>query len=69
MPPVKLRDAPTRVIPGDGGRTVPIVAAGLPTAKLVKRGSPVRRERAPRCVPRARAEKVNAELLSFLSTR
>jgi non-heme chloroperoxidase len=62
-------DVPTLVIHGDNDRIIPITAAGLRTAKLVKGARLLVVKGGPHCIPWTNAEEVNAELLSFLGER
>jgi non-heme chloroperoxidase len=59
-------DVPTLVIHGDADRILPITAAGLRTAKLIKGARLLVVKGGPHCVLWTHAEEVNAELLSFL---
>src|SRR6202030_1593443 len=59
-------DVPALVIHGDADRIVPISAAGLRTAKLVKGARLLVVKDGPHCITWTHAEEVNAELLSFL---
>jgi non-heme chloroperoxidase len=59
-------DAPTLVIHGDDDRIVPITAAGLRTAKLIKGARLLVVKGGPHCITWTHADEVNAELLSFL---
>jgi non-heme chloroperoxidase len=59
-------DVPTLVIHGDADRILPITAAGLRTAKLIKGARLLVVKDGPHCVLWTHAEEVNAELLSFL---
>jgi non-heme chloroperoxidase len=59
-------DVPTLVIHGDADRIVPIGAAGLRTAKLVKGSRLVVVKDGPHCITWTHAEEVNRELLTFL---
>jgi len=59
-------DVPTLVIHGDDDRIVPITAAGLRTAKLIKGARLLVMKGGPHCITWTHAEEVNAELLSFL---
>jgi non-heme chloroperoxidase len=59
-------DVPTLVIHGDDDRIVPITAAGLRTAKLIKGARLLVVKGGPHCITWTHAEEVNAELLSFL---
>ena len=59
-------DVPTLVIHGDADRILPMTAAGLRTAKLIKGARQLVVKDGPHCIPWTRAEEVNAGLLSFL---
>jgi|ERR1700722_15302464 len=59
-------DVPTLVIHGDADRILPITAAGLRTAKLVKGARLLVVKDGPHCITWTHAEEVNAECLSFL---
>lgn len=59
-------DVPTLVIHGDDDRIVPLSAAGQRTANLIKDARLVVVEGGPHAINWTHAEKVNAELLSFL---
>lgn len=59
-------DVSTLVIHGDDDRIVPITAAGLRTAKLIKGTRLLVVRGGPHCLPWTHADEVNAELLSFL---
>jgi len=59
-------DVPTLVIHGDNDRIVPIVSAGLRTAKLINGARLVVVKGGPHCITWTHAEEVTAELLSFL---
>ncbi len=59
-------DVPTLVIHGDADRIVPIAAAGLRTAKLVKGARLSVIKDGPHAVSWTHADEVNAELTSFL---
>jgi len=59
-------DVPTLVIHGDSDRIVPITAAGLRTAKLIKDARLVILKGGPHCITWTHAAEVNAALLSFL---
>jgi non-heme chloroperoxidase len=61
-------DVPTLVIHGDADRIVPIGAAGLRTAKLIKGARLVTVKDGPHCVTWTHAEEVNRELVSFLGS-
>jgi non-heme chloroperoxidase len=62
-------DVPTLVIHGDDDRIVPITAAGLRTAKLIKEAGLVVLKGGPHCISWTHAMEVNAELLSFLGEK
>jgi non-heme chloroperoxidase len=62
-------DVPTLVIHGDQDRIVPITAAGLRTAKLIKGAHLLVVKGGPHCIPWTHAEEVNSELLSFLGEK
>jgi len=59
-------DVPTLVIHGDADRILPIAAAGLRTAKLIKGARLLIVKDGPHCITWTHAEEVNAELLNFL---
>lgn len=59
-------DVPTLVIHGDEDRIVPITAAGLRMAKLIKGARLSVVKGGPHCIIWTHAEEVNAELLSFI---
>jgi non-heme chloroperoxidase len=62
-------DVRTLVMHGDADRILPITAAGLRTARLI-RGARLRVVKdGPHCIPWTHAEEVNAELLSFLAEK
>ncbi len=62
-------DVPTLVIHGDADRILPITAAGLRTAKLIKGARLLVVKDGPHCITWTHAEEVNAELLSFLGSK
>jgi pimeloyl-ACP methyl ester carboxylesterase len=62
-------DVPTLVIHGDADRILPITAAGLRTAKLIKGARLLVVKDGPHCIPWTHAEEVNTELLSFLGDK
>src|SRR6202041_2340466 len=62
-------DVPTLVIHGDADRILPITAAGLRSAKLIKGARLLVVKDGPHCVPWTHADEVNAELLSFLGEK
>jgi non-heme chloroperoxidase len=59
-------DVPTLVMHGDADRILPITAAGLRTAKLIKGAHLVVVEDGPHCITWTHSEIVNRELLAFL---
>jgi non-heme chloroperoxidase len=59
-------DVPTLVIHGDADRILPITAAGMRTAKLIKGARLHVVKDGPHCITWTHAEEVNAELVSFL---
>jgi non-heme chloroperoxidase len=59
-------DVPTLVMQGDADRILPITAAGLRTAKLIKGARQLVVKDGPHCITWTHAEEVNAALLSFL---
>lgn len=59
-------DVPALVMHGDADRILPITAAGLRTAKLIKGARLVVVKDGPHCITWTHADEVNAELLSFL---
>jgi non-heme chloroperoxidase len=59
-------DIPSLVIHGDADRIVPIGAAGLRTAKLIKGARLAVVKDGPHCITWTHSEEVNRELLSFL---
>jgi non-heme chloroperoxidase len=59
-------DVPALVIHGDADRIVPIGAAGLRTAKLIKGSRLVTVKDGPHCITWTHAEEVNRELVNFL---
>jgi non-heme chloroperoxidase len=59
-------DVPTLVIHGDADRIVPITAAGMRTAKLIKGARLLTVKEGPHCITWTHAEQVNAGLLEFL---
>jgi pimeloyl-ACP methyl ester carboxylesterase len=62
-------NVPTLVIHGDADRILPITAAGLRTAKLIKGARLLVVKDGPHCVTWTHADEVNAELLSFLGEK
>jgi non-heme chloroperoxidase len=63
---LKKIDVPTLVLHGDADQIVPIVAAGLRSAKIVKNATLKVYEGAPHGMCTTLADKVNADLLAFL---
>ena len=59
-------DVPALVIHGDADRIVPIGAAGLRTAKLIKGSRLAVVKDGPHCITWTHAEEVNRELVNFL---
>ena len=59
-------DVPSLVIHGDADRIVPISAAGLRTAKLIKGSRLAVVKDGPHCITWTHAEEVNRELINFL---
>jgi non-heme chloroperoxidase len=59
-------DVPTLVMHGDADRILPITAAGMRTAKLIKGARLLVVKDGPHCITWTHAEEVNAGLLSFL---
>ena len=62
-------DVPTLVMHGDADRILPITAAGLRTAKLIKGARLVVVEGGPHCITWTHSEIVNPELVAFLGER
>ena len=63
---LKRIDVPTLVMHGDGDRILPITAAGLRTAKLIKGARLLVVKDGPHCITWTHADEVNAELMNFL---
>jgi pimeloyl-ACP methyl ester carboxylesterase len=59
-------DVPTLVIHGDADRIVPITAAGMRTAKLIKGARLLTVKEGPHCITWTHTEQVNSALLEFL---
>lgn len=59
-------DVPALVIHGDADRIVPLSAAGLRTAKLIKGARLAVVKDGPHCITWTHAEEVNRELVNFL---
>jgi non-heme chloroperoxidase len=66
---LKRIDVPTLVIHGDADRIVPISAAGLRTAKLIKGARLTVVKEGPHCITWTHADEVNRELVNFLGKR
>jgi non-heme chloroperoxidase len=62
-------EVPTLVMHGDADRILPITAAGLRTAKLIKGARLVVVGGGPHCVTWTHPEIVNSELVAFLGER
>jgi non-heme chloroperoxidase len=62
-------DVPTLVMHGDADRILPIAAAGMRTATLIKGAQQLVVKDGPHCITWTHAEEVNAELLSFLGEK
>jgi non-heme chloroperoxidase len=65
---LKKIDVPTLILHGDADQIVPIVAAGLRSAKIVKNATLKVYEGAPHGMCTTLADKVNADLLAFLKS-
>ncbi|MBN3925115.1 alpha/beta hydrolase [Nostoc sp. NMS4] len=63
---LKRFDVPTLIIHGDDDQIVPIKAAGLASAKIVKNARLEVYEGAPHGLTNTHADRLNADLLSFL---
>ena len=62
---LKKIDIPTLVLHGDDDQIVPIVAAGLKSSKILKKGTLKVYPGAPHGMCTTLADKVNADLLAF----
>ncbi|MGA8728086.1 MAG: alpha/beta hydrolase [Terracidiphilus sp.] len=62
-------DVPTLVIHGDADRILPITAAGLRTAKLIKGARQLIVKEGPHCITWTHAEEVNGALVGFLGEK
>jgi non-heme chloroperoxidase len=62
-------DVPTLVMHGDADRILPISAAGLRTAKLIKGARQVVVQGGPHCITWTHSEIVNRELVDFLGAK
>jgi len=65
---LKAFDVPTLVIHGDDDQIVPIAAAGLASAKIVKHSTLKVYPKAPHGLADTHKEQLNADLLAFLRT-
>ncbi|MDY0219945.1 MAG: alpha/beta hydrolase [Desulfobacterium sp.] len=65
---LKKFDMPTLIIHGDDDQIVPIGAAALCSAKLVKNATIKTYPGAPHGIPEAHKDQLNADLLEFLKT-
>jgi non-heme chloroperoxidase len=63
---LKHIDVPTLVIHGDADRILPLTAAGLRTAKLIKGAKLKVVKGGPHCITWTHADEVNSELMEFL---
>jgi non-heme chloroperoxidase len=63
---LKKFDVPTLIIHGDDDQIVPIGAAGLASAKIVKNAKLIVYPGAPHGLTDTHKDKVNADLLAFL---
>jgi non-heme chloroperoxidase len=66
---LKKLDRPTLIIHGDEDQIVPIGAAGLASAKIVKNARLEVYKGAPHGLPATHKERLNADLLSFLESK
>jgi non-heme chloroperoxidase len=66
---LKRIDVPTLVIHGDADRILPITAAGLRTAKLIKGAKLKVVKGGPHCITWTHADEVNSELMEFLGQK
>jgi non-heme chloroperoxidase len=66
---LKKIDVPTLVIQGDDDQIVPIAAAGLKQAKLIRNAELKVYEGAPHGLPTTLKDRLNTDLLEFFSTR
>ena len=62
-------DVPTLVLHGDADRILPIAAAGLRTAKMIKGARLVVVKDGPHCITWTHAQEVNTELVNFLGQK
>ncbi|WP_148662781.1 alpha/beta fold hydrolase [Scytonema hofmannii] len=63
---LKKFDVPTLIVHGDDDQIVPIGAAGMASAKIVKNARLEVYEGAPHGLTNTHADRLNADLLSFL---
>jgi non-heme chloroperoxidase len=63
---LKRIDVPTLVLHGDADRILPITAAGLRTAKLIKGAKLKVVKDGPHCITWTHSDEVNSELMEFL---
>jgi non-heme chloroperoxidase len=66
---LKRIDVPTLVIHGDADRILPITAAGLRTARLIKGATLKVVKDGPHCVTWTHVDEVNSELMEFLGQK
>jgi non-heme chloroperoxidase len=66
---LKKFDVPTLIVHGDDDQIVPIDAAGRASAKIVKNANLIVYAGAPHGLTDTHKDKLNADLLSFLTTR
>jgi non-heme chloroperoxidase len=66
---LKKFDVPTLVMHGDDDQIVPIVAAGLMSAKIVKNATLRVYPGFPHGMPTTNADQINADLLAFIEQR
>ena len=65
---LKKFDVPTLVVHGDDDQIVPIGAAGLASAKLIKNAKLIVYPGAPHGLTDTHKDKLNADLLAFLKS-
>jgi non-heme chloroperoxidase len=61
-------DIPVLVMHGGDDQIVPIVAAGPPSAKILKRATPKVYAGFPHRMPKTNADTINADLLAFFKS-
>jgi non-heme chloroperoxidase len=66
---LKKFDVPTLILHGDDDQIVPIAAAGLMSAKIVKNAVLKVYQGFPHGMPTTNADQINADLLAFLKGR